>query len=260
MMKKFLVALSVMTFVVFSATPAIADDEPEVELKTGTTATVLAGETAWVVLSWTAEDADATGFRVVATTQVRGVTISYPVNTGDHTSLMDNDTLSEGEIDFTALQISVPHDRGGNIRLNVEASWMEDGEREDDEFSVQVRVARWTGDDIGWSSDDAGSVSVGEPGWLGVAWTGIAPSLTNVQMSVSGPEGIIIGFPEGRGGRFTSLHFDSTLVRGETDVARFHVDASGLEPGTYSLRIELVYNSGPAVRTIEREVTFAVTN
>ena len=136
------------------------------------------------------------------------MTIAYPTNTDTYTSLMDNDTLSTGEIDFTSLQISVPYG-SKEVKLDVVATWTENGGTQSKKYKVKIPVAKLKGDDIALSTDDVGSVPVGtaselneasvdgKGSWLGVEWTGIAPTIDNVQMTVTGPEDLIITYSGG---------------------------------------------------------------
>jgi len=256
-MKKIFTLLVAVILLTLSASPALGAPKAKVELLTKKTAAIVEGGTSWVALSWTAKKADATDFRVVAKSNTRGVTIAYPTTTGDHTSLMDNDTLSDGEIDYTSLQISVPYG-SKDVKLTVEATWTSDGKTKNKNYKVKVPVAKFNGEDIAQSTDHAGSVPVGTPVWLGVDWTGIAPIVEDVQMTVSSPDGAVITYPENTG-TYTSLHYNDTLDAGETDVARFLVDASNMDPGTYTLNLELSYTKGTDNKSVEGKVSFEVT-
>lgn len=264
-MKKTLTVLLAATLLVSLATPALAAEaqvEPRmikttVDLKTTKTAAVVEGDTAWVQLSWTATNADATDFRIIASTRTPGVTISYPTNTGTYASLMDDDTLSDGEIDFTSLQVSVPYG-SKDVTLTVAATWTVNRLKQSMRYKVRVPVAMFTGDDLAQVTTSAGSVSAGAPAWLGVEWTGIAPILENVKMTVNGPAGAIISYPTNTE-TYTSLHYNDTLVAGETDVARFLVDASGMKPGKYTIDVGLSYTKGTGTNLIKGTVVFDVT-
>ena len=100
-------------------------------------------------------------------------------------------------------------------------------------------------------------MSVGEPAWLGVEWTGIAPVLDDVTMTVTAPAGAVITYPAE--GSSTSLHYDSVLEDGETDIARFLVDASGLEPGTHSIDVVVVYTKAGQSLKAAGTAVFEVT-
>jgi hypothetical protein len=238
-----------------AAAPAMAADTANVKLETKTTATVVQGGYAWVALTWQGDKADATDFRVTATTKDSGVEISYPDNTGSYTSLMDNDVLADDEIDFTAIRLSVPYGTE-SFKLDLVATWNDGGKDVSKKFSVKVPTVEHTGSDVELSTDEAGSVSVGEPTWVGVNWTGMAPTITSVEMTASGPAGAIITYPGDRSS--TSLSYDDQLDKGETDVARFLLDAAGLQPGSHDFEVSLTYARGGSSNTVSGVVTVAV--
>ncbi|GMQ93265.1 MAG: hypothetical protein BMS9Abin12_0742 [Acidimicrobiia bacterium] len=260
-MKKTFTILLAGVLLTLVATPALAAPRARIDLKTKRTAAVVEGDTAWVALTWTAGSVDATDFRVVATSSDRGISISYPETTGDYSSLMADDTLSSGEIDFTSLQVSVPYG-SKNVKLTVVATWTTDGERQTRTYKVKVPVARFKGDDIAQSTDDVGSVGVGtaselgEASWLGIEWTGIAPIIENVRMTVKGPADLTITYPDE--GSFTSLQYDDTLLDGETDIARIRVDTSSMGPGSYTLDVLLSYTKGTDNLSVIGTVAFEV--
>ena len=143
------------------------------------------------------------------------------------------------------------------MRLAVTATWVQSGESRSRTYQVFVPSARYRGEDVVLVTLMAGSVPVATPTWLGVEWSGLAPRLENVTMIVAGPVGISIVYPAE--GPSTSLHYDDLLEDGETDVARFLVDASGLTPGSYALDVTLTYmrggTGGPAAGTVSFDVT-----
>jgi len=260
MIKKAFTVLLAAGLLALTATPALAasddKDKGKIELKTRKTAAVVEGDTAWVAISWKAKYADATEFKITVETEDDDVTIVYPANTATYSSLMDNDTLSTDEIDFTSLQVSMPYD-SKKIKLKVTATWVQNGEDHEEDFKVDVPVAKFKGDDIAQATKDAGPISAASPAWLGVEWTGLAPSLDDVEMTVSGPAGAAITYPGERA--FTSLYYDSTLEDGETDVARFLVDVAAMAPGDYSFEVELSYAKAGKTESVTGVVSFEVT-
>jgi len=258
MMKRTLTLLIAVALLVLSATPALAGDggKGKVELKTKKTAAIVEGDTAWVAISWKAKKTDATNFRIVATTDVAGVTISYPENTDPYSSLMDNDTLSANEIDFTSLYISVPYGVK-KVKLKVTATWTQDGKNQSKDYKVVVPVAKFTGSDVAQVTTDAGAVTAASPQWIKIDWTGVAPILNDVQMTVSGPTGIVITYPNDRA--FTSLSYDNILVAGETDFASAYVDVSALSTGSHTLDVVLTYSKGGAISSVTGQVAIEVT-
>lgn len=255
MRKQLTIAILAATLVVAVAQPAYADDEAELELKTRKTAAIVEGDTVWVSLSWTVEDGDARDVRFVASPRTRGVTVTYPENTGDHSSLMVDDVLLENEIDFASFRVHVPYGTR-SFRLPVVASWTDDEGKHSEQFNVRVPVARHRGDDIAMSSNDLGSVSTGDPVWKAIAWTGIAPELTDVNMTVAGPADLVVVYPNE--GSSTSLHYDAVLDDGETDEARFLVDASALAPGSYSVAVTLTYGKAGRTHSVDGRLTLTV--
>lgn len=239
------------------AAPAVADVEGKVKMQSSRIAAVVEGSAGWVQISWQADRAEVTDFRVTATAKTAGVGVAYPTNTGTYTSLMDDATLSDGEIDFTSLYITAPYDVG-NVLLKLSATWVEDGKSKAKDYTVTVPIAKYNGDDLAQATVDAGAVSVSAPAWLGVEWTGLAPTLDDIKMTVSEPEGAAISYPTPPGS-YTSLHYNDTLTSGETDVARFRIDASGMAPGAYTIDLLLAYTKGTESKSVTGQVTFTVT-
>ncbi|GIU92687.1 MAG: hypothetical protein KatS3mg011_1593 [Acidimicrobiia bacterium] len=52
---------------------------------------------------------------------------------------------------------------------------------------------------------------------------------------------------------------DAVLTAGETDVARFLVDTSGLAPGVHPFRWEVTYVKGSERKSLEVELALTVT-
>lgn len=235
--------------------PATAAPDPQLKLETHRTAGILEGESRWLAISWSAKFGDLENFKVVASMEAKGATIAYPENTGDHASLMQDDILAVDEIDFTSFLVSVPYGTK-DVKLELKASWTEDGESESEEFKVSIPVAKYSGEDVVMVTEHAGSVNKAEAGWLGVEWLGVAPHISDVHMTVNGIEGMAVEYPSE--GKSTSLHFDDVLDSGENDVARFYVDATGLEPGTYKVTVDLTYTRGSTRDSLSGTIVFDV--
>ena len=94
----------------------------------------------------------------------------------------------------------------------------------------------------------AASLSASEGGWVDVGFSGLAPSLTDFQLTVTDPAGLTIEYPLET---HTSLHANSTLEDGETDVARFYVapTQTGAEQVTIEYRISYVNARGNTSQT-----------
>ena len=257
-MARRILTLILLTVTLISvAVPASAkDSSAKVKLETKKTSAVAQGGTAWVAISWRGDDADATSFRITATTKAKGVEVSYPTNTGDHSSLMDNDVLSSDEVDFTALNLVVPYGTK-KFKLDVVASWNDGKKDVEKKFTVEVPTFEYKGDDAALVTEDAGVVLTDDPGWVDIEWSGMAPSLENVQMTVGGPPGAVVAYPAD--GSFSGLNRGDRLNQGETDVAGFRLDVSGLEPGRYDFKVLLTYTLDGSKSDVSGIVTVTVS-
>ncbi len=92
------------------------------------------------------------------------------------------------------------------------------------------------GDHVAQHDSMAAVVAEGST-WVDVDLTGLAPMVTYISMTASGV--LDITYPGY--GTSTSPHDDEVLEDGETDTARFRVDAGDTAPGTYELTTELSY-------------------
>lgn len=191
-------------------------EDKSLELASSKTATVVAGDSSWVTLSWL-------GLTEVTDFEVRvegsnGIEIAYPESTGDHTSPSNGSTLDRGERDYTAFRVTVPDTARGNQRVTVTMSWTAYGEARSASTTIRIPTTQYKGQDLEILTDSA---SPNEAGWVGVAYRGMAPSLPDFTVRVADDAGLSITYPRDA---FTSLHGDSTLEDGETDVARFRID------------------------------------
>ncbi len=250
-----------MLMVAATASPAFADDDGGdkkvrerdrdrvgVVLLTERVPAVTAGDTVWIALTWAAQGVEATDFRVVAT-KVKGADVAYPANTGDHTSLMADDTLSDGELDFTSLQISVPYGAKKKVELELEVTYQVDGRTSHEvrvgkkgekkkKVKLKIPVETYRGDDVGQVTLDPQTLVAGSGGWIDVAYTGYAPRVDDFRVVVTDASGLPLEYPQGS---YTSLVHDAVLEDGETDVARVYVDTSGATPGDYQLTVEATW-------------------
>ena len=113
----------------------------------------------------------------------------------------------------------------------------------------------YTGEDVALVTTDAGVVAADNP-WVDVDWSGLAPSLDGVQMTVDGPPGAVVTYPGER--TWSSMSFDDRLTQGETDVARFRLDASSLASGAYEFAVVLTYTRGESPSEISGVVSITV--
>ena len=259
-MKPRALALVIAMAVLLATAPVSAAPRDRVSLKTKSAATITAGSTAWIVLMWKAPDVSVSDFEVTVPSPPAGVTIEYPmVSDPPHgrsfTSLYYDDLLGPGEMDYTAIRLAVPYG-AKKFTLNVHTSYVVDGNVVTETKKVKVPVVRYKGADIEQSTTDAGTLGAGSADWIGVTYTGMAPSLTGFRLTVTDPAGLGISYPSEQS--MTSLHQDAELDWGETDVARFYVDTTGASPGTYLLGISATYEKGPEMFPVPGTLTLTV--
>ncbi len=258
---KRILATALVMFLILPATPALAADDVEdlykdgkigVTLRTNETATVMRGETVWLALNWTAFNADFDNFEVKLKKAPKGVDVVYPgyPKAGKFTSLYDNSTLSEAELDYTAFQISVPTDfRDSSITFVVEAKFKAGKEKFTQKHKISVPLVSHQGADLQLVTTAA---SVPEDGWVGLSYAGMAPFLNDFSVEVNG---VPVEYPAA--GTSTSLWNDNVLQGHETDVAKFYVDP-GMASGSHTLKVIASYTKAGKPYTMEGEVTLTI--
>ncbi len=247
--------------VVSTATPAVAAPKPQVdkdvELTNYETAAIVAGDSAWIALTWHGGGGDAEDFRLQVKKPDSGVEVRYPDNTGTYTSLWADDTLSDGEYDFTAVHVTVPYAAGSDIKLLSTLTYEHDGKPKTRSFNVRVPVVEYAGGrDLQQMTDSLGESTVGDSAWVGVSFAGLAPRLDDFQPTVTDPGGLPIVYPGD--GSATSLHHDARLEDGETDIARFRIDAHDTPAGTYTISIMATYRKDSATAELVSTVDLTV--
>lgn len=237
--------------------PAAAADKTEATLLTPETAAVIVGDTAWLALMWEATG-DLRNFEVTVS-EDGGAEIGYPLNTRDRAAPYHSVDLLDGEIDYTAIAFRYPEEAKSQkeAKLTVVATW--DGEKglDSDKFKITVPLVVYDGDDLRRVTDTV-SVQSGQVEWVEIAYSGLAPHLTGFSLTVDGPDGVGILYPGD--GTATSLHSDATLQDGETDVARFRIDASAVEPGLFELGIVASYTRGDQNRQLAETISLEITS
>lgn len=212
------------------------------ELQTRETATLVAGEAAWVALNWLGTG-EATDVRVRAE-NIRGsneASWGYPTNTGDYTAPARDATLQDGELDYTALQITVPYRQDKKFKLDLRVTWNDDRGARSESYSVTVPVTTFDGEDVKQVTSDV-QVFSEEDTWVEVAYTGGAPRIEDFSARVVGDTQGVVVYPGDDDA--TSLHHDDVLLADETDVVRFLVLTSDMPPGDHDFQVEVSYTKG----------------
>ena len=260
-MRTRIILLLAALLIVSTALPVAAAPKPDVdkdvELTNYETAAIVAGDSAWIALNWVGGGGDAEKFQLVVKKADPGVEVRYPDNTDTYTSLWADDMLSDGEYDFTAVHITVPYSAGKDIKLQFTLSYERNGKQKSGVFNVRVPVVQYTGgEDLQQVTASLGDVIQGESAWVGVSYAGLAPRLDDFQLTVTDAGGLPIVYPAD--GSSTSLHHNARLENGETDVARFRVDAYDVQPGTYTIQIQATYRKDATPATLTGSVTLVV--
>jgi hypothetical protein len=253
----------VAALLVGTALPAAAAPKPnvdkEVELTNYETAAIVAGDSAWIALNWHGGSGDAENFQLVVKKPEAGVEVRYPDNTGSYTSLWADDTLSDGEYDFTAVHVTVPYAAGSDIKLQFTLTYERDGKQKSAVFNVRVPVVQYSGgEDLQQVTASLGEVALGDSAWVGVSYAGLAPRLDDFQLTITDAGGLPIVYPAD--GLSTSLHHNARLEDGETDIARFRIDAYDVSAGTYTIAIRATYRKDAATAELLGSVTLDVVN
>ncbi|MFP3915463.1 MAG: hypothetical protein ACLFWM_11355 [Actinomycetota bacterium] len=222
---------------------------------TKTAAAVTEGTSGWVTLNWTAQGGEATSFRVTARAAREGVVVGYPENTGDHTSLYWDDILSDGEIDYTALHVSVPAGVSESVDLTLEVSYDWNGRTRTETMGLVVPVAAYEGAPLETLTDDLGEVEEGTQTWLDLWYTAPGPPVEGVAVTVQG-DGAAVTYP-GLGDA-SGLSSDPDLDTGEKDVARFRLDTAGMAPGSHTLTVTAAYALGGRSDELVHEVVVSI--
>ncbi len=139
-------ALAALALTLGSASVASADIETTVDDQgTGdarvvplsdTVAAVEAGESQWIAINWTSLHADARELKVTAIGS-QGIVVGYPAYPVDgYSSGYWDDTLSESEVDYTALKISVRDDAPEPRFLRVTVDYVSDTGPQTEDFDL----------------------------------------------------------------------------------------------------------------------------
>lgn len=267
-MKRVLVLVMVIASLTSAALPAFADIEDAIDdgeagvrLLTSETAAITRGDDGWVVLNWTAFGDVIDGVEDVSVTlrkkAPKDVTVTYPANTGTYTSLWDNDVLSVGEVDFTALHVDVAEGyKKDEIKLDLNLSFSVEGERFRERHSIIVPVVTFTGQPVEQVTHDWGAASPTDARWFEIAFAGLAPAVTDFSVVVVEPAGMAVTYPQGS---HTSLHFDDVLESRETDVVRLYIDPLAMSPGQHTVTVESTYTYDGQQLTDTDTVTITIT-
>ena len=214
------------------AAPVSAADRSSPTLLSSEKIDWISGSSEWVHLSWTTEG-EIVDVEVRVIDLSKGLSVEYPSG-GEFSRLKgNNNTLSPGEIDFTALKFTTDPSSKGEKKAKIEISWTDaTDQRRSAEGSLKFSNKKYKGDDFAILTEDAditADPTQPELNWVNLEYKGLAPSTTDMRITASGD--LTAYHPQGA---FTSLHYDQTLHAGETDVARVWYNPKPVTPGKIS--------------------------
>jgi len=237
---------------------AAADSAPKNEpvLTSDTLPAITKGATVWVNLMWVG-DGNIDDFKITVPTgddPEEDPIIAYPENTVDHSGPMEGYQLSDHEIDFTAVQVTIDDEfEESGFKLKVEATWTADGKAKKKTFKIKVPVIDHSGDDWAQVNDSASIASGVDDGWIDMKIAGLAPKSEDVEFRIKTDAGTAPYLPQGT---WTGPDNDALIEMGETDTVRFYLEPGTVAPGTYDLVFEVSWKNG---KTKTKDLPFTVT-
>jgi hypothetical protein len=218
---------------------------------TTTLPTLNPGQAAWVSTLWKGASVDVTSFQLTADGP-RGISISYPENTGSYSSLYKDSTLLADDTDYAAFKVQVGDTVLGNqtIVLRVKYRFGDKGGGNSDgprgervsRLEVTLPVVEAAGPTVEQQTSSVGPVSAGSAQWVSVSYKANKPGVTNARLTVTAPAGATVIYP--KDGTSTGFAGDTSLSVGATDSASFKIDTGKLLPGSYRLGVDLGYGGG----------------
>lgn len=200
------------------------------------------GQTAWVSVDWRSST-DVYNFAVTIDAP-KDYVVSYPSGRA-FTSLYGSSSLAGGTEDFTAFKISVPYSAHGAAVITLNVAWTTSsttsgnsgsGSSGNEQLNANLKIPLkdYQGISLNLLTNSV-DVSRTSAAYVAVHFEGLAPSLNNFTVTVSAPTGIIVTYPSN--GSTSGLNGGTSLFNGIPDFVAFHIDASGVPPGTYPLTL-----------------------
>lgn len=217
---------------------------------------VVRGVDGWVNIVVTSP-VELDNVRITVVEDKKGTEVTFP-GYGSSAGLSQGATLPQGGIDHASFHLSTTGESPSKFDLTVIAEWEENGQFFRSEIGeIEVKLRKHDGDDYIFLGETATVASEGDGSgnWVEMDFLGIAPINSDFEVKVK--DGIDeIYHPQVD---FTSLHHNDRLDAQETDVARVWIDPALVEPGTYTIEIEVKYtnNEGKGKKN-KHEMTIVV--
>ncbi len=240
------VALALIATSTSRPAPGSANEpDPQPILLSETDFVWVRGQPGLVTLSWTTEET-ITDMRVGVVGGADDVVVEYHDPGLGYAALQSDDDLSANEVDTTSFTIrptdKTPDDSFG---LDLDVSWVWAGRRHEAVVRLDFEQRVDDGRPFLALTDSAivPAVGDGSRNWVELAFLGLDADLRDFAVSIEGD--LPVYYPQSS---FTSLHHNDVLEIGERDVARFWLDPSAIEPGTYELTVRVEFTIGGSGR------------
>ena len=192
---------------------------------------------------WRGASEDATSFELTVVQPIpKGISVSYPENTGSFSSLYKQSTLLAGDTDYSSIKVQVGDDVLGNQQIKLDVEYQLAGKKQKQKVDVTLPVVEATGPTVEQLTSTVGPIQAGSAEWVDVSYKANKPGVTDARLTATPPAGATVSYPND--GSYSGLAADSTLSVGETDHASFKIDTGTLAPGNYEVELDLVYGNG----------------
>ena len=215
----------------------------DIALETTTFPALNPGQTAWVSTLWRGASEDATSFELTIVEPVpKGISFSYPENTGGLSSLYKESTLLAADTDYSSVKLQVGDSVVGSQQIKLNVEYELGGKKQKQKVAVTLPVVEASGPTVEQLTSSVGSIKAGAAQFVEVSYKANKPGVTDARLTATAPAGATIIYPnEGSSSGFAA---DSTLSVGETDHASFKISTGTLAPGSYKIELDLSYGNG----------------
>ena len=243
-----------------TATANADQDKSNVRAVTTSTAALAPGESAWVAVSWAADQTVHDWSTTV--TAPAGVAVTYPTTRGGaDTSLYGSATLVGATTDFTAFKLAVPYAQRTSFPVTVTSTYTRcgdngqckdqgqgnDGRTGSVTATVTVPVVPAAGPPFTQDTTQV-SIAAGSDSFQQIGFTGGQTDLADFAVRVGAlPAGLEVAYPGNR--TATTPAGGSSLLGRRTDQVGLRFVATGLLPGTYTVPLSITYTAAQPTTT-----------
>ena len=242
-MRRFAVAvlavLPVLPFAVLGGAAPAAAAAPAVGLVVPVLAPMLAGQQGWVSALW-GTTGDICDVRATATGT--GLAVSYPANTGDHSSLYKQDSLKAGHFDYTAFKLAFEPGLKAASALNITLTYSDcTGTTKTLNAKAVLPIVAASGAAVVQKTSSV-TVPKSTPVWTQLSFQGRKTGLADFRVTLTAPSGLSIAYPGDKNS--AGLAETASLPVGFDDFVAVRIDATGAAAGTYKVPVHATYRGG----------------